>query len=112
MLGYAFGPQANGRSGAVTLINENQMVDPNHLAELAHELRVLLEDELASGNKFVETNRGWPSPDSIFVMLAKPFMKRPDELPSGVVYREINDTHYWKAEYEQQEKRHVLACRY
>ncbi len=88
------------------------MVDPNHLADLAKELRVLLEDELSSGSRVVETYSGWPEQDSIFVMLDRPFARNPDPLPVGVVFREINDTHYWKAEYEHQEKRHVLACRF
>jgi hypothetical protein len=89
---------------------ENEPVDPNHLADLAQELRELLEDELAAGNRVVETYRGWPAQNSIFVMLARPFTRKPDPLPFGVVFREINDTHYWRAEYEHQEKRHILAC--
>ena len=91
---------------------ENTLVDPKHLAALAQALRVLLEDELSSGNRVVETHYGWPEKDSIVVLLERPFTRKPDPLPDGVVFREVNDPHWWKAEYEHQGTRHILACRY
>jgi hypothetical protein len=91
---------------------EFTQLDPKHIDALAQELRVLLEDELSAGNRVVETHHGWPGQDSILVMLERPFIKKPDPLPPGVVFREVNDPHWWKAEYEHEGTRHILACRY
>ncbi len=44
-------------------------VDPGHLADFAFELQKLLDDQIRPGNSVVETYRGWPGRDSIFVML-------------------------------------------
>ena len=83
-----------------------------HLAELNGELRKILEREIAAGNGVVETYAGWPKQESIFVMLAKPFLVEHQKLPQGVVFRELNDPHYWKAEFVFEPSEHILACRF
>jgi hypothetical protein len=87
-----------------------ETVNRAHVAELCPELRTLLESELAAGNQVAETSKGWPRPDSVFVMLALPFRKRPGTLPAGVVYRDVNDPHWWKAQYHHEPTQHLLAC--
>jgi [ribosomal protein S5]-alanine N-acetyltransferase len=80
------------------------------LASLHPALKQLLTAELAAGNEIAETGGGWPDPDSIFVRLRHPFRARPTALPDGVVYTELNDPHWWKADYSSKSPRHVLAC--
>ncbi|MFO1498363.1 MAG: GNAT family N-acetyltransferase [Verrucomicrobiota bacterium] len=79
------------------------------MAALHPGLRQLLEAELAAGNEIVETGRGWPDPDSVFVRLRSPFRPRSGFLPDGVSYLELNDPHWWKAEYHSLRPRHILA---
>jgi|SRR6516164_3673331 hypothetical protein len=87
-------------------------INPAHLQGLCPELRILLDAELTAGNRVVETGEGWPNPSSILVMLALPFRCTPSSLPRGVEYLEVNDTHWWKAEYHHLPTSHLLACRF
>jgi len=81
------------------------------LAKLHPALRAILDAELAAGNQVAETGGGWPDPDSIFVRLRDPFRTKPSPLPTGVVYTEPNDPHWWKADYGTvSSPRHILAC--
>lgn len=91
---------------------ELRMIDPTHLHDLCCELRVLLEAELAAGNRVAETSRGWPLPDSIWVLLVAPFHNTPEQLPPGVRLVDVNDPHWWKQEYKHLASGSVLACRY
>lgn len=79
------------------------------LAVLHPSLRAILEAELAAGNEVAETSTGWPDPDSVFVRLRNAFRSRATPLPEGVEYQELNDPHWWKAEYRASKPRHVLA---
>jgi RimJ/RimL family protein N-acetyltransferase len=72
-------------------------------------LRAILTAEIDAGNEIVETSQGWPDPDSVFVRLRQPFRTRPS-LPDGVQYAELNDPHWWKAEFSTRSPRHILAC--
>lgn len=80
------------------------------LADLHSDLKAILESELKAGNEVVETGRGWPDPDSVFVRLRNPFASHPSPLPEGVTYTEPNDPHWWKADYTTCSPRHTLAC--
>ena len=84
--------------------------DAPALARLHPDLRVLLDAELAAGNEVEETGGGWPDPDSVFVRLRDSFRAKPASLPDGVVYTELNDPHWWKADYTTRSPRHTLAC--
>ena len=83
-----------------------------HLAELDRKLFDILEKETKSGNNILETFKGWPKPGSIFVMLEKPFIKKNEKLPLGIIFREVNDQHFWKEEYLNEKSVHILACRF
>lgn len=87
-------------------------VEAAHLADFCPELRGLLDAELAAGNAVAETHRGWNDPTAIVVLLAFPFRAKPETLPSGVVFREVNDPHWWLAEYAHSPTNHLLACRF
>lgn len=79
------------------------------LDKLHPELMALVQRELAAGNEIVETGQGWPEPDSVFVRLRHPFTTRATEVPPTVTYQELNDPHWWKAEYSTQIPRHIVA---
>jgi hypothetical protein len=87
-------------------------VDPDHVGELCPELRVLLDAELKAGNRITDTSKGWPKPNSIFVLLAEPFKAMPAPLPPGVNHVDVDDPHWWKGEYKHTPTGHVLACRF
>jgi RimJ/RimL family protein N-acetyltransferase len=80
------------------------------LALLHPDLKQILQEEIAAGNQVLETGRGWPDPDSVFVRLKQPFVRRPSPLPEGITYTEPNDPHWWKADYTTRSPRHILAC--
>lgn len=60
-------------------------------------LQLILQAELGSGNSIRETSE-WPPHCRVLVLLDRPF-KRRYALQPGVVFRKVNDPHYWKAEY-------------
>lgn len=75
---------------------------------LAPPLRQILEHELASGNRIAEV-LAWPPRFSLLVILEHPFTK---DYPSqdGIEFSEVNDIHYWKAQYAHTQAMHALAC--
>ena len=79
---------------------------------LCPELQELLNAELAAGNAIVEYRTGLYAADAVLVLLAKAFRARPRNLPTGVEYREVNDPHWWKAEYFRPATKHCIACRF
>lgn len=84
-------------------------IDQEHLKAISPHLTQILEAELANGNEVVETRKHYPGQDSIFVALKHPFAKV-YPISAAIEFREINDPHYWKAEYEDVELKHLLAC--
>lgn len=99
-----------GASGTVTRVTWQGERNNSALAMLPAPLRPLLEGELAVGNEVLETRRGWPDADSVFVRLRHAFMAKPAVLPEGVTHNEPNDPHWWRAEYATMAPHHVLAC--
>ena len=81
-------------------------------SQLCPELQPLLTAELAAGNRIVDCGPSPRQPQGVLVLLAKDFKARPASLPPGVAYAEINDPHWWKAEYFHQPSGHVLAARF
>jgi RimJ/RimL family protein N-acetyltransferase len=93
----------------ITASRWRDSVHQRALSTLYPALAELLRAELAAGNEIAETGGGWPDPDSVFVRVRYPFRARPDPLPEGVQYLELNDPHWWKAEYNTRSPRHILA---
>ena len=87
-------------------------IERQRIEKLSPELRSILESEVALGNEVVETSDSWPGESSVFVMLRRPFMRGYSGLPSFVVFRDIDDRHYWKAEFVDVRFEHILACRF
>lgn len=70
----------------------------------------ILNQEIELGNEIIETSKGWPDDKTIIVFLKKPFKRKYSF--EDVEYRDINDPHYWRAEYVDIITNHVLACRF
>jgi hypothetical protein len=87
-------------------------IDQAALAALCPELRTILDAELAAGNTIAEASRGVGKPTGVHIALRQPFLTQQSSLPLGVAYREINDPHWWKAEYEHSPTGHLLVCRF
>jgi hypothetical protein len=87
-------------------------IDQAALAALCPELRTILDAELAAGNTIAAASRGVGKPTAVHVALRRPFLTLQSSLPSFVTYREINDPHWWKAEYEHSATGHLLVCRF
>ncbi|MGF7040208.1 hypothetical protein M2273_003468 [Mucilaginibacter lappiensis] len=86
------------------------MITQEHIDNFSSELTKILNSELRLGNEIVETSKGWPNEETIMVFLKSPFIgcyKLND-----IDYRDINDIHYWKAEYFDKSTNHGLACKF
>lgn len=81
-----------------------------NLEKLSPALLKILERELSYGNRISETTQGWPRASSIVVLLEYEFLTPVARNLKGVVYREVNDPQYWKAEYFDPAYDHTLAC--
>ncbi|PSL30097.1 hypothetical protein CLV60_10439 [Dyadobacter jiangsuensis] len=90
-------------------------VDLREMASLAlklnEHLSVLLHHELQCGNKIVQVAIDWPNPGSVFVLLDRRFAERYRH--DTFEYLEVNDPHYWFAEYScKHEPLHSVCCRW
>lgn len=91
------------------------MVDNNVIEKLSTNLSTILQAEIAAGNEVCETSTGGFSNCSdshLFVWLKYPFKTAIRTDLAGIVYRNIDDRHYWKAEYDDTENRQTLACKF
>lgn len=79
------------------------------VSELCAELTGLLKAERAAGNAVVETARDYPMAVNVWV---RRFRARPGKLPPHVSFHEVDDPHYWLAEYRCKKHRHFLGCRF
>lgn len=86
------------------------MIDQKHIDRLSPRLKSILDAEMECGNTVEETYQGWASEEHIFVRLKYPFKTDIRRDIQGVTYREIDDRHYWKAEYDDEEDHQTLAC--
>src|SRR5690349_13831372 len=57
-----------------------------------------LLSEYLSGNWVAEVWGDWPHPDSLYLMLGKPFRHAHTVLSAGLEFVAVNDPHYWKSE--------------
>lgn len=82
------------------------------LALLLNEsLSVLLHNELRCGNKIAEVAIDWPNTGSVFVLLERRFVGLYEH--DTFQYLEVNDPHYWFAEYHSNHKPlHSVCCRW
>ena len=86
------------------------MITQEHIDNFSGRLTGILNSELRLGNEIAETSKGWPHKETIIVFLKSPFIECYKF--NDIDYRDINDIHYWKAEYFDKPTNHVLACKY
>lgn len=77
---------------------------------MAPPLQAILDAELEAGNTIVEVS-AWLPKCRLIVILGHQFGTRPRD-SAGVTFHQINDPHYWKAEYRYDDGSEVLACRF
>jgi len=77
-----------------------------HRLLLCPALNDVIECEIRNGNAILETSRGWPNENSVFVRLARPVTAR---TPGGMTRRVVNDPHYWQAEIYDHRSGHIIA---
>lgn len=86
------------------------MTTQKHIDNFSLTLTKILNKEIELGNTIVETSKGWPDENTIIIFLDKPFN---DEYEfENIEYRNIDDPHYWKAEYFDKLTNHILACKF
>jgi hypothetical protein len=82
-------------------------VDDSVVKRFTGVLKDILELELKAGNKIVETydakDGTFPIPNAIMIFLEKPFKTPIQTELEKIEYRDVNDPHYWKAEYFDKE---------
>ncbi|MEM0543913.1 hypothetical protein WFZ85_14980 [Flavobacterium sp. j3] len=86
------------------------MTTQKHIEEFSEALKIILNAEIKRGNEIVETSKGWPNDETIIIFLKKPFMGIYQA--ENIDYRNIDDIHYWKAEYSDKLTNHILACKF
>ena len=80
------------------------------MMSMALPLQAILDAELAAGNRIYEVT-AWPPKCGLLVILTKDFLTNPT-LPTDVTFHQIDDCHYWKAEYRYNGGMQLLACRF
>ena len=91
-------------------VSTNFMTTQEHIDNYSSTLTEILSQEVELGNEIVETSKGWPEEKTIIIFLKKPFIA--EYRLENVEYRNVDDPHYWKAEYVDHSTKHVLACKF
>lgn len=74
-------------------------------------LKVVLANELAAGNEIRHSWRNdWPVKNAKVIFLRKPFLTPIQKDLEGISFADINDPHYWKAEYYDVKHNEMLLC--
>ncbi|HEX9061198.1 MAG TPA: hypothetical protein VF941_13540 [Clostridia bacterium] len=89
--------------------NDFYSISEQDIEEFSDTLKKIMDDELKAGNVIRETWRGWPL-NAIVIGLRYSFKTQHEGLPQNVVFREVNDPHYWKAEYVDTVTKDMLIC--
>ncbi len=86
------------------------MTTQEHIDDFSSTLKKILTQEVDLGNEIVETSKGWPDEKTIIIFLKRPFLEQ--YTFENVEFRNVDDPHYWKAEYVDHSTKHVLACKF
>ncbi|MCL2116543.1 MAG: hypothetical protein FWH29_10025 [Methanobrevibacter sp.] len=99
----------------VNLFDEKIKIEDNFILNFSKILLNILDKELLKGNYICEISKNdWSNkkPESKMIFLANPFFTNPQIDLKGIEYREVNDPHYWKAEYHDINDNSFLCCKY
>ena len=86
------------------------MTTQEHIDDFSSTLKKILTQEVELGNEIIETSIGWPDEKTIIIFLKRPFLEH--YTFENVEFRNVDDPHYWKAEYVDHSTKHVLACKF
>lgn len=86
------------------------MITQKHLDQFSEALKIIINAEIKLGNEIVETGEGWSNDNTIIIFLKKPFFGI--YKAENIDYLDLDDIHYWKAEYTDKLTNHTLACRF
>ncbi len=76
-------------------------------------LREILEYELEKGNKIIKSGfEDFPHKGAFVVVLEKPFSKPIYKDLVGIRFNNLNDPHYWKADYYDDVNNLMLICQF
>ena len=93
--------------GQITKLNE--IIKNNNLHKLNNELEKILYSELKAGNGIREISvGGFGDEKHLYIFLNKTFINKKNY--NNIKYIEINDPHYWKAEYTDIKNKQTIAC--
>lgn len=85
------------------------MINQEHIDSIKGPLKAILEEELNRGNVIRETWDHWPQ-GVISISLEYEFITPINKNISGVEYLDIDDRHYWKAQYFDEKNKVLLVC--
>ena len=89
----------------------NEIIKNNNLYKLSNELEKILYNELKAGNKIREISvGGFEDEKHLYIFLNKTFITKIVNNYNNIKYMEINDPHYWKAEYTDIKNKQTIAC--
>jgi hypothetical protein len=96
--------------GKPQTVSTNFMTNQEHIDDFSATLTEILNQEVVLGNQIVETSKGWPDEKTIIIFLKRPFLEKYKF--ENVEFRNVDDPHYWKAEYVDHLTNHILACKF
>ena len=89
----------------------NEIIKNNKLSKLNNELEKILYNELKAGNEIREISvGGFGDEKHLYIFLNKTFITKVVRNYNNVKYIEVNDIHYWKAEYTDLVNKQTIAC--
>lgn len=89
----------------------NEIIKNNSLYKLSNKLEKILYSELKVGNKIREISvGGFGDEKHLYIILNKTFVTKIMNNYNNIKYMEINDPHYWKAEYTDIKNKQTIAC--
>lgn len=89
------------------------MLEIKAITSLNGPLNAVLIAELTAGNTISTSWRGgWPNENVTAIVLAQPFLTPIRHNLPEVTFHNINDPHYWKAEYYDSRHNEMLICNF
>jgi hypothetical protein len=87
------------------------MIDQQLVKNLVGNIKSLLEHELRCGNQIVETSEGWPM-KRVNIWLKNDFRKSYRTQYQNLKFRTLDDPHYWRNEYSDEENQEFIATQF
>ena len=88
-------------------------IDSSIIRSFTGKMKKILDRELKAGNRISETYQGdWPYKNCKIIFLEKPFVTQILRDMQGIKFCDIDDPHYWKAQYFDARHNLLLCCRF